>query len=116
MKGQDMEHPPSISSTDYELEAVHESMYLGSTISDSLSLEIKIYRRIRKATTTFPGNSKLTEHTKVKVYTACILSTLLYGSQSWTLCLRQEGRLHSFNMHCLRHIFGISWREKYPTT
>ena len=37
---------------EYELEAVHEFAYLGSTITDSLSLETKLIRRIGKAATT----------------------------------------------------------------
>ena len=32
--GQDVEHPTSIIIADYELEAVHEFVYLGSTIFD----------------------------------------------------------------------------------
>ena len=54
------------------------------------------------------------EHTKFQVYKACILSTLHYGSESWTLRTKQERRLHSFHMHCLTRILGISWRDKVP--
>ena len=57
-------------------------------------------------------NSKLTDHTNIQVYKACVVSTLLYGSESWTLRSRQERRLNSFHMRCLRRILGISWRDK----
>ena len=40
--GQDVEHPPSTSIADYKLAAIQEFVYLGSTISNSLSLETKI--------------------------------------------------------------------------
>ena len=40
--GQDVKHPPSTSIEDYKLAAIQEFVYLGSTISNSLSLETKI--------------------------------------------------------------------------
>ena len=80
-KTQVMEHPPTSQTT--ELEAVHEFVYLGSTIPDSLSLETEISRRVGNATTTLSrqtkrvwSNSKLAEHSKVPEYKACVLSTL----------------------------------------
>ena len=50
------------------------------------------------------------------VYNACIISTLLYGSETWTTYARQEKRLNSFHMRCLRRILGISWQDKIPNT
>ena len=47
-------------------------------------------------------NKKLTTQTKVAVYRACIMSTLLYGSESWTTYAGQEKRLNIFHMRCLR--------------
>ena len=37
--GQEVDVPSSISINEYELEAVHKFAYLGSTITDSLSLD-----------------------------------------------------------------------------
>ena len=50
--GQYVEQPTSLSIADYELEAVHEFVYLGSTVSDGLNLETEINKRIGKASTT----------------------------------------------------------------
>ena len=36
----------------------------------------------------------------------------MYGSDSWTLLYRQERRLNSFHMSCLRRIIDISWRDE----
>ena len=49
---------PSISIDEYELEAFHEFAYLGSTITDSLSLETEPNRRIGKAATTLKADKK----------------------------------------------------------
>ena len=51
-------------------------------------------------------------NTKLKVYQACVLSTLLYGSESWSTYARQENRLESFHLRCLRRILGITWQDK----
>ena len=48
MTGQGVDVPASISMHEYELEAVHEFAYLGSTLTDNLSLETELNRRIGK--------------------------------------------------------------------
>ena len=50
--------------------------------------------------------------TKVNVYKACVISTLLYGSEYWTMHARQEKRLNLFHMRCLRRILGIAWQDR----
>lgn len=119
--GQDVVTPPVITIDNYELEVVHQFTYLGSTISDNLSLDAEINKRIGKAATTLGQlttrvwvNPKLTTQTKMAVYKACIVSTLLYGSESWTTYAMQEQKLNSYHMRCLRRILGISWNEKVP--
>ena len=47
--GQDIETPPVITIGDYELDAVCQFTYLGSTITDNLSLDAEINKRIGKA-------------------------------------------------------------------
>lgn len=85
--GQDVNPPPSISNSDFKLEVVHNFVYLGSSLSDSLPHDTEINRRIRKATTYLSRLSKrvktsdkLTKGTKVQVYKACVVHTLLYCS------------------------------------
>ena len=116
---QDVDTPPGIHISNHQLEVVHDFVYLGSTISDSLSVNPEINRRIGKAVSTMSRltkrvwtNNKLTEHTKVQVYRACVVSTLLYGSETWTLHAGQERRLNSFHMRCLRRIFNINWQDR----
>ena len=54
--------------------------------------------------------------TKMEVYQACVLSTLLYGSEAWTLYSRQERRLNVFHLRCLRRILGITWQDRVSNT
>ena len=50
----------------------------------------------------------------MKVYQACVLSTLLYGSETWTLYSRQKRRLNAFHLRCLNGILGITWQDRIP--
>ena len=89
--------------------------YLCSTISSNLSLDAKLNTRIDKTSTAMAclakrmwDNTVLTLNMKTKVYQACILSTLRYGSEAWTLYSQQE-QLNAFHMGCLRQLLGITW-------
>lgn len=114
-----MDTPPTISIDDYQLEVVHQFTYLGSTISDNMSLDAEINKCIGKVATTLGRltscvweNPKLTTPTKMAVYNACIVSTLLYGSETWTRCSKQECKLNSFHLRCFCRIHSIQWSDK----
>ena len=59
---------------------------------------------------------KLTLATKICIYRACIPSTLLYSSETWTTYSCHEARLNSFHLCFLRHILGITWKNKISNT
>ena len=116
---QNVETPPTIKIDNKPLQVTNNFTYLGSTINNSLSLNPEIDRRIAKAAGTLAKldsrvwtNNHLTLKTKIKVYQACVLSTLLYGSESWTTYSKQENRLEVFHLRCLRRILGISWKDR----
>ena len=94
---QGTESLPNITIDDYELDVVHHFTYLGSTVTDTLSLDVELDKRIGKAATTLArlntrawSNPMLTEKTKMAVYNACVISTLLYSGETWTTYARQE--------------------------
>ncbi|XP_050707118.1 uncharacterized protein LOC126992423 [Eriocheir sinensis] len=76
--GQDVDQPPDIRIADHRLDVVHDFVYLGSTISDSLSR----------------CGAEQTDR------------------ESWTLRARQERKLNSLHMRCLRRILNITWQDK----
>jgi hypothetical protein len=53
----------------------------------------------------------LSEHTKIRIYTAVILSVVLYGCETWSLTLREGHRLRVFENRVLRRIFGLERNE-----
>ena len=116
---QDATTSPTIKINDTTLKVVDNFRYLGSIISKNLSLDNDVNARIGKAASVMSRlntrvwtNRNLTLLTKLKVYQACVLSTLMYGSETWTTYARQETKLNVFHMRCLRRILNITWKDK----
>ena len=55
---------------------------------------------------------KLSVKTNMAVYIACVISTLLCGSEPWTTYAGQERRLNTFHLRSIRRILGICWQDK----
>ena len=120
---QGTELTPVIAIDGHPLEAVENFTYLGSTISSSLSIDAEVNSRIAKAAAVMAklsqrvwNNPNLTEKTKLHVYQACVLSTLLYSSEAWTTYQRHARKLNSFHLRCLRRILHIQWQDRVPNT
>ena len=64
----------------------------------------------------FWGEHSVVLSAKIAVYQAVVLSTLLYGCESWVLYRRSVCRLDEFHMRCLRRIDGIKWQDTVPNT
>ena len=116
--GQDTAALPVITIDDYshyEIDAACQFTYLGSTITDNLSLDAEIDNRIVKAASTLARltarvwtSANLSLNTNMAIYNACIISTLLYGSETWTTYAGQERMLNTFHLRSIRRILGIS--------
>ena len=89
--------------------------YLGAYCSADGSNTKELNNRIGKASAAFRELDKVWKDrnisltTKMKLYTACVLSTLLYAAECWTLTERDEARLDAFDMRCQRKILKIVW-------
>ena len=98
-------------------------VYLGSTLSRDGSLDAEIHLRIQKACVAFGKLEKrlwsdrgVTSKTKVCVYQTCILTALLYSSETWTTYRRHIKWLERFHQKCLRRILRIKWSSMTPDT
>ena len=81
--------------------------------------DAEIDKRIGKAASTLARRTarvwtcpKLSVKTNMAVYIACVISTLLYGSETWTTYAGQESRFNTFHLRSIRRILGISWLDK----
>jgi hypothetical protein len=54
------------------------------------------------------SSSLLSKNLKIKLYLTIILPVVLYGYETWSLTLREEGRLRAFDNRVLRRI--CEWR------
>ena len=57
------------------------------------------------------SSSLLSKHLKIMIYRTIILPVALYGCETWSLTLREEGGLRMFENRVLRRIFGPKWDE-----
>ena len=93
--------------------------YLGSNISADCALDDEVNYRIGKASGAYGRlrirvfeNHNISLRTKVSVYHAVVVSSLLYGSEAWTLYQRHVKLLEKFHMKSLRKLLGITWRDR----
>ena len=49
--------------------------------------------------------------TKLQVYRAVVVTTLLYGAETWVLYRKQIRLQERFHQRCLRSILGIKWKD-----
>ena len=106
-----------------KLAATDKFVYLGSTMANNATIDDEISLRISRASASF-GRLKdrvwkrrgLSFETKLQVYHAVVLPSLLYAAESWTVYARHLQRLQSFHMRCLRQILHVRWQDRIPDT
>nr|VZI14293.1 unnamed protein product [Spirometra erinaceieuropaei] len=115
--------PPQISVNGTQLQVVENFPYLGSTLSRNTQIDDEVANRISKASQAFGhlqstvwNRHGLQQSTKLKMYKAVILPTLLYGAETWTVYTKQARRLDLFNPSCLRRILRLDWQDRIPDT
>ena len=107
-----------ISMNGQQLEEVMAFKYLGATLTKDgrSTAEIKIRHAI--VTASMPKLKKIWSSkdvsfsTKIKLYKTLVLSTLLYGCESWTLTADSTKKIQAFENKCYRRMLGISWKDR----
>ena len=102
---------------------VDKFTYLGSTLSRVVHIGDEVNARIAKASATFCrlrgsvwDRSGITLDTKLKVYKAVVLPTLLYACETWTVYQRYTKWLNHSHTSCLRKLLKIKWQDRIPDT
>ena len=110
---------PTITINDQVLKSVDKFTYLGSTLSRDVRIDDEVALRLSKASAAFGrlhanvwNRNGLSTETKLKVYKAVVLPSLLYASETWTTYSRHLRSLNSFHLRCLRNIMGIRWQDR----
>ena len=110
---------PAVTIDEVQLKCVDSFKYLGSTISADESLDKEITSRIQKASQALGRlrvkvlqQKGITLSTKLTIYRAVVLPSLLYGCETWTLYRRHIKQLEQFHNRSLRMIMGIRWQDR----
>nr|VZI34274.1 unnamed protein product [Spirometra erinaceieuropaei] len=115
--------PQQISVNGTQLQVVENFPFLGSTHSRNTKIDDEVANRISKASQAFGrlqstvwNRHGLQLNTKLKMYKAVILPTLLYGAETWAVYAKQARRLNHFHLSCLRRILRLNWQDRIPDT
>jgi hypothetical protein len=110
--------PADVDVAGLQVECVNQFCYLGSILDTSGRCRLDMQRRIGLAASHMNSlarvwsQRKLSLATKLRIYVSCIVSALLYGSETWTLLAADTSRLQAFHMRCQRRILGVKWQDK----
>lgn len=114
---------PTIKVYSEKLKVVNRFTYLGSTLSQNITVDDEVNTRISKASSTFGRlytnvwhRSGISLKTRLKVYRAVVIPVLLYSCETWTVYKRHAKKLNHFHTTCLRKIMNIKWQDKIPDT
>jgi hypothetical protein len=94
-----------------------EFRYLGSIIHHSLTSDADVNARITHARAAFGAlqgflsNKYLNDKCKGTVFSALVVSILLYGSESWCLKEDQLRRLQTFYNSCVRRLCRVTMQQ-----
>ena len=99
------------------LDKVEKFNYLGSTVTPISFIDTALNIRIGKAANAFKilhntWRAKISLRTKLRIYRAVVIPTLLYASETWATTKKHEQRLDAFDSRCLRIILKTKWWER----
>lgn len=110
---------PTIKVHDATLENVDHFSYLGSLLSSKADIDSEVNHRLSCACGAYAKLRKrvfddrdLRPQTKILVYKAVVLPSLLYGAETWTTYSRHLKSLEQFHQRSLRKILKINWQDK----
>lgn len=115
--------PPIFNITGKNLSVVPSFKYLGSILSEDNNINNEVQNRINQASAAFGRlrrrvfqNKNLYHYTKISVYQAVCITTLLYSCEAWVTYSRHVKSLEHFHIRCLQRMLGITWRDRVPHT
>ena len=93
--------------------------YLGYTVTNDQRHDPEILTRLAKAAKAFNMLRHAVRHRKgvfiiarLRIFRACVIPVLMYGSETWALTIKQEQKVASFYYKCLETIIGISLGDR----
>ena len=113
---------PTITVNGQKLKVVSKFIYLGNTLPRAVHIDDEVTARIAKASVAFGRlcanvweRNGIKLDTKLKVYKALVLPTLLYACETWTVYQRHTKRPNHFHLSCLRKLLISSGKTTFQT-
>ena len=104
-----------------KLQVVDKFTYLGSTLSRAVHIDDEVTARTAKASVAFGRlrtnvweRNGIRLDTRLKVYKAVALPTLLYACETWTVYQRHAKKLNHFHLSCLNQMARQDPRYRGP--
>ena len=100
------------------VEVVEDFCYLGSYLSRIGNCDKECMIRIGKAASVFGRlvniwkSKNISLAVKIRLYESLVISTLLYGAESWPLSVTQMKKFEAAHHKFQRRLLGITWRDK----
>ena len=101
-----------------EIQQVKAFKYLGQIVTEDGKCEEEIKKRIIIAKLAFSKMNKILTRpqiplpTRIRILHCYIWSTLLYGSETWTISTTMKDRIKAFAMWMYRRMLRIPWTDK----
>ena len=101
-----------------QVEKVEEFCYLGSMITSDSKADRDIKIRLGKAHATFTWldniwrSKSLNLKIKIRLYESLVMSTLLYGAETWPMTVTNMKKLEAAHHKWQRRILGVTWKDK----
>jgi len=111
-QGQNAGRSHNIEIDNSSFERVENLKYLGTILTNQNSIPKEIKSRLKSGNAFYYSvqnllsSGLLSKNLKIKINKTIILPVVLYGCETWSLTLREEGRLRVFENSVLRRIFG----------
>ncbi|XP_063591300.1 uncharacterized protein LOC134768401 [Penaeus indicus] len=113
--------PSNITMDGNALKNVESFKHLGSSINSATNLDDEVLCRISQASRAFGRlhtriwlERGISTKTKLSVYRAVALPSLLCGCETWTCYRRHIKKIDQFHLRCLRKILRVSWKDREP--
>ena len=104
-----------------ELKNVDSFKYLGSCINSAANLDDEIECRISRASQAFGRlhtrvwhKKSITIKTKLSVYRAVVLTSLLFACATWTCYSQHKKKPNQFHHRCLCKLLRVYWSDLVP--
>jgi hypothetical protein len=120
LKNQEVKHTDiDLTIRNQKVETVDSFTYLGCNVTRDQRPDKEINTRLTKAATAFNmlryaiwRRKTISISAKLRIFRACVLPVLMYGSETWSLTTTHERRIISFYMKCLRIVIGVNLGDR----